>query len=70
MTPLDGPGRDVCLLAVDNHPTRALVDRDIASDVKLISGGNDETDAAVADTHGQLGLQPVGMVSADGARHR
>lgn len=40
---------DVCLLAVDNHPTRALVDRHIAglSDVTLISGGNDETDGNV-----------------------
>ena len=40
---------DICLLAVDNHPTRALVDRHIAglSDVTLISGGNDETDGNV-----------------------
>ncbi len=40
---------DVCLLAVDNHPTRALVDRHIAEliDVTLISGGNDETDGNV-----------------------
>lgn len=40
---------DICLLAVDNHPARALVDRYIAdlSDVTLISGGNDETDGNV-----------------------
>jgi molybdopterin/thiamine biosynthesis adenylyltransferase len=40
---------DVCLLAVDNHPTRALVDRHIAglTEVTLISGGNDETDGNV-----------------------
>ena len=40
---------DLCLLAVDNHPTRALVDRHIAglADVTLISGGNDETDGNV-----------------------
>ena len=40
---------DLVLLAVDNHPTRALVDRHIAglSDVTLISGGNDETDGNV-----------------------
>ena len=40
---------DLCLLAVDNHPTRALVDRHIAglTDVTLISGGNDETDGNV-----------------------
>ena len=40
---------DLCLLAVDNHPTRALVDRHIAglTEVTLISGGNDETDGNV-----------------------
>jgi molybdopterin/thiamine biosynthesis adenylyltransferase len=40
---------DVVLLAVDNHPARALVDRRIAalSDATLISGGNDETDGNV-----------------------
>ena len=40
---------DICLLAVDNHPTRALVDRHIAglTEVTLISGGNDETDGNV-----------------------
>ena len=40
---------DLVLLAVDNHPTRALVDRHIAglTDVTLISGGNDETDGNV-----------------------
>ena len=40
---------DLCLLAVDNHPTRALVDRHIVglTDVTLISGGNDETDGNV-----------------------
>jgi molybdopterin/thiamine biosynthesis adenylyltransferase len=40
---------DLCLLAVDNHPARALVDRHIAglTDVTLISGGNDETDGNV-----------------------
>ncbi|NJD28472.1 MAG: hypothetical protein FIA92_09255, partial [Chloroflexi bacterium] len=41
--------RDLVLLAVDNHPTRALVDRHVAtlSDATLISGGNDETDGNV-----------------------
>jgi len=40
---------DIVLLAVDNHATRALVDRHIAglSDVTLINGGNDETDGNV-----------------------
>jgi molybdopterin/thiamine biosynthesis adenylyltransferase len=40
---------DVLLLAVDNHPARALVDRHLASlsDATLISGGNDETDGNV-----------------------
>ena len=40
---------DLCLLAVDNHRTRALVDRHIAelTEVTLISGGNDETDGNV-----------------------
>ncbi|HEV8054188.1 MAG: ThiF family adenylyltransferase [Chloroflexi bacterium] len=40
---------DTILLAVDNHATRALVDRRIAelSDATLISGGNDETDGNV-----------------------
>ena len=40
---------DLCLLAVDNHPTRSLVDRHIAAltNVTLISGGNDETDGNV-----------------------
>ncbi len=40
---------DVCLLAVDNHPTRAVVDRHVAglTDVTLINGGNDETDGNV-----------------------
>ena len=41
--------RDLVLLAVDNHPTRALVDRHLArlDDATLISGGNDETDGNV-----------------------
>lgn len=40
---------DLILLAVDNHPTRAMVDRHVAtlSDATLISGGNDETDGNV-----------------------
>jgi molybdopterin/thiamine biosynthesis adenylyltransferase len=40
---------DICLLAVDNHRTRALVDRHLRSleDATLISGGNDETDGNV-----------------------
>lgn len=40
---------DLVLLAVDNHPTRALVDRHLLSlaDATLISGGNDETDGNV-----------------------
>jgi molybdopterin/thiamine biosynthesis adenylyltransferase len=40
---------DIVLLAVDNHPARALVDRHVATlrDAKLISGGNDETDGNV-----------------------
>ena len=40
---------DLVLLAVDNHPARALVDRHLASlrDATLISGGNDETDGNV-----------------------
>jgi molybdopterin/thiamine biosynthesis adenylyltransferase len=40
---------DVLLLAVDNHRTRALVDRHVASldNATLISGGNDETDGNV-----------------------
>jgi molybdopterin/thiamine biosynthesis adenylyltransferase len=40
---------DLVLLAVDNHPTRALVDRHIAIlvDATLISGGNHETDGNV-----------------------
>jgi molybdopterin/thiamine biosynthesis adenylyltransferase len=40
---------DICLLAVDNHRTRALVDRHLGSleDATLISGGNDETDGNV-----------------------
>jgi molybdopterin/thiamine biosynthesis adenylyltransferase len=40
---------DVVLLAVDNHRTRALVDRHLRSleDATLISGGNDETDGNV-----------------------
>ena len=40
---------DLVLLAVDNHPARALVDRRVAalSDATLISGGNDETDGNV-----------------------
>ncbi len=40
---------DIVLLAVDNHPARALVDRHLASlqDATLISGGNDETDGNV-----------------------
>ncbi len=41
--------RDLILLAVDNHPTRALVDRHLArlDNATLISGGNDETDGNV-----------------------
>ena len=40
---------DIVLLAVDNHRTRALVDRHVASldTATLISGGNDETDGNV-----------------------
>ena len=40
---------DLVLLAVDNHRTRALVDRHLASldEATLISGGNDETDGNV-----------------------
>ena len=40
---------DLVLLAVDNHPARALVDRRVAAltDATLISGGNDETDGNV-----------------------
>ncbi|NJD26846.1 MAG: hypothetical protein FIA92_00930 [Chloroflexi bacterium] len=40
---------DIVLLAVDNHRTRALVDRHVASldNATLISGGNDETDGNV-----------------------
>jgi molybdopterin/thiamine biosynthesis adenylyltransferase len=40
---------DIVLLAVDNHRTRALVDRHVASldSATLISGGNDETDGNV-----------------------
>ena len=40
---------DVVLLAVDNHRTRALVDRHVAclDNATLISGGNDETDGNV-----------------------
>jgi molybdopterin/thiamine biosynthesis adenylyltransferase len=40
---------DLVLLAVDNHWTRSIVDRHLASldDVMLISGGNDETDGNV-----------------------
>ena len=40
---------DVVLLAVDNHPARALVDRHVASldNATLINGGNDETDGNV-----------------------
>ena len=40
---------DVVLLAVDNHPARALVDRHVATlrEATLISGGNDETDGNV-----------------------
>ena len=41
--------RDLVLLAVDNHPTRAIVDRHLArlDTATLISGGNDETDGNV-----------------------
>ena len=40
---------DVVLLAVDNHRTRALIDRHVVSldNATLISGGNDETDGNV-----------------------
>ena len=40
---------DIVLLAVDNHRTRALVDRHVAclDNATLISGGNDETDGNV-----------------------
>ncbi|MBI3745450.1 MAG: ThiF family adenylyltransferase [Chloroflexi bacterium] len=40
---------DIVLLAVDNHRTRALVDRHLATldNATLISGGNDETDGNV-----------------------
>jgi molybdopterin/thiamine biosynthesis adenylyltransferase len=40
---------DVVLLAVDNHWTRSVVDRHLATldEVTLISGGNDETDGNV-----------------------
>lgn len=40
---------DIVLLAVDNHPARALLDRHVATlrDATLISGGNDETDGNV-----------------------
>jgi len=40
---------DLVLLAVDNHPTRALVDRHVAclDNATLINGGNDETDGNV-----------------------
>jgi molybdopterin/thiamine biosynthesis adenylyltransferase len=40
---------DLVLLAVDNHPARAVVDRHVATlvDATLISGGNDETDGNV-----------------------
>ena len=50
------------LRAVDNHPTRALVDRHIAglSDVTLISGGNDETDGNVQLVRRRDGLSVDG----------
>src|ERR671924_2033126 len=40
---------DIVLLAVDNHWTRFVVDRHLATmdEVTLISGGNDETDGNV-----------------------
>ena len=40
---------DLVLLAVDNHRTRALVDRHICglTEATLISGGNDETDGNI-----------------------
>ena len=40
---------DLVLLAVDNHPARATIDRHVATlrDATLISGGNDETDGNV-----------------------
>jgi hypothetical protein len=40
---------DLVLLAVDNHPTRAVVDRHVArlDHATLISVGNDETDGNV-----------------------
>ncbi|MFL5754766.1 MAG: ThiF family adenylyltransferase, partial [Chloroflexota bacterium] len=40
---------DIVLLAVDNHRTRAIVDRHVASldSATLISGGNDQTDGNV-----------------------
>jgi molybdopterin/thiamine biosynthesis adenylyltransferase len=56
---------DVVLLAVDNHRTRALVDRHIASlsEATLISGGNDEIDGNVQLVRRREGASLDGTLS-------
>jgi hypothetical protein len=53
------------LLAVDNHRTRALVDRHIASlaEATLISGGNDEIDGNVQLVRRRNGVSLDGTLS-------
>jgi molybdopterin/thiamine biosynthesis adenylyltransferase len=56
---------DVILLAVDNHRTRALVDRHICSlaEATLISGGNDEIDGNVQLVRRRKGVSLDGTLS-------
>jgi molybdopterin/thiamine biosynthesis adenylyltransferase len=56
---------DLVLLAVDNHRTRALVDRHIGDlrEATLISGGNDETDGNVQLVRRRGGFSLDGTLS-------
>jgi hypothetical protein len=56
---------DVVLLAVDNHRTRALVDRHMCSlyEATLISGGNDEIDGNVQLVRRRNGVSLDGTLS-------
>jgi molybdopterin/thiamine biosynthesis adenylyltransferase len=56
---------DLVLLAVDNHRTRAVVDRHVCSlsEATLISGGNDETDGNVQLVRQRNGVGLDGTLS-------
>ena len=63
---------DFVLLAVDNHRTRALIDRHIGglAEATLISGGNDEIDGNVQLVRRRDGVSLDGTLVRDPSRDR